>query len=292
MKTQNIKDLRHLIRYAKGRNLKSYSYSSLYHCVASILDGSHIQYYKTVIPDDKDNFITPEHVYGCFRTRKVKTIEEIQFEHHLWAPPAEYNKIYGRCSEPNQKKILYCSNNLIVTFAELGLRDGDICVTARFAEELNQNENVFTVAIGKERAFFEDNPKYNPSGDRLDKILSPKKLKKQLIIEDFIHKAFVKKVYEAHHYKYKLTAAISRFYLDEQRNKGIEIAGILYPSVKANLNSFNLAFYEETAKKLLKISWIRAIKIKKVENERYTFDYLGQVNSIDENGRLSWLLNK
>lgn len=290
MKSHNKKDLKHLIKFTTGRNLKTYPYNILYHDVAKILDGSWINYFSTFIPETSSDTADPFYGYGCFRARLVNNYTDVEFEKNIWAPPAHLNKNFGRCSEPDQQKILYCSNSMVVALAELGAKENQTFVMASFAaDRFEENENLFIVPVGTSRDFFEKSTKFNPNGYELKKNLSRKMYQKQLIVDQFVNRCFQKRVYHEHTYKYKLTAAISKFYLEESKDKALQIAGIMYPSVKASLKSFNMAFYEDLAKKFLEVVWIRALKISKIEGNHYQFKYIAYATEPAPGEALHWI---
>lgn len=128
--------------------------------VGNLLNQVPQPHFTLAIPDEEFDPRNPEHINGCFRTRP-DSFEKVTEEKHLWARDKESVKNFGRCHGPNQE-VLYCSNNMIVNFAELGLKNGDVCVTARFVSK-QPAEPINMVMLGDNRYKFESNLKFNPA---------------------------------------------------------------------------------------------------------------------------------
>lgn len=287
MKTQDYNELLKLIKFIEKNEYKL-PFSELYHLVASVLDGATSLYLDINLPDEDESKLSSSNI--CYRSRIVKNINEIVSEDGLWAPPLGLNKGYGRCNVPDQQ-ILYCSNDLRVNFEELEIEVGNFCVTARFCEKLNpENKKIFLVPIGQKRSTIEKNPEINPTGlPPLEMHYNEDGLRKLGLVEDFVLRSFKRKVQYTQNYKYKITAAISKFYSQEKIVPKVEIAGFIYPSIKSKYeNAFNFAYYERHARERLEIVEIVARQILNISGESIKFDNLNYVAKFTGDGGLEW----
>ncbi|MFZ3229834.1 MAG: hypothetical protein WA160_06490 [Pseudobdellovibrio sp.] len=270
-------------------------FDPLHNLIGNLLNKAPVAGIQLKVPHDIFNPNIQEHINGCFRIRKFKEIEslknQIQDDRALWARPKASVNDYGRCHSPNQE-ILYCSNNMIVGLAEVGAEVGDLCAVARFTSKSNVAP-IKMVLLGDSRYKFENDKKYNPLGHNIESQLSELNLTKLKAIEAFLTKAFQKPIALNEEYNYKLTSSVAKFYFNEPakmflKDESTSVEGILYPSIKANLKSYNLAIRNIVAQELLQITNIFIIRVLKIEDKKYMFEFIEQVVDQNTDGSYIW----
>ena len=259
------------------------SFDDLYNLIGQLLNEVPVAGIQLGVPYDILDLNIPEHMFGCFRVRKFKSIQDakaqIKDPRSFWARPKELVYNYGRCHSPKEE-ILYCSNNMIVALSEIQAEVGDVCAIARLVSKKNA-PRLDLISLGDSRHKFTEE-RYNPYGINIDSQLDEINLKKLELIENFVIKSFRKKISPHEEFKYKLTAAIAKFCFHEPAkmilsHESIIANGILYPSIKAGYSCYNMAFKNSVFQNHLEISNIFCIEITKVEGFQYTFDLIDEV---------------
>jgi hypothetical protein len=284
MKNKTVNDINSLIRKIEscdGKNIDE----SLFNFVGNLLNGAglaHSIFAAPIIPKE-----LLEKGYGCYRTRKIKSIEEIYNVDHLWALKSEDVKSIGRCNKLGQS-ILYCSNHQATTFTELDLQPGDIYVSTRYETKLPIESHYITIIIlGDDITKYYLDNEFNPDKhvDFRTQLNQKNRIKHDLI-DRFVTRMFQNKVFNQNAHHYNITSAITNFYFNCLEAKAIELGGIIYPSVKAEYGSFNMAIKDEYARKNLEIRSSVFYKITSVKGTNYKSIPLGQVVNIDDSGNL------
>ena len=244
---------------------------------------------------EQSNFdLNNSDLYGCFRLRCFNSHEEAlnQVNHvsKILSPPAHLVTDFGRCNKPSQS-VLYCANNLIVGLAEINSKPGNFIVGVRLEQKLN--EEFDCLLLGVDPQSVHGNPMFNP--DNKEYKLGHKydwQLRKQKMVERWAKKTFNARIAGRKKINYMISSAITDkiFYPEHPfyfNGKQIFPECIIYPSVKANLKSFNLAFKSDAAEKLLKITDIFLIRLESIENSIYSLNII-TYGEIDDAGFISW----
>lgn len=71
-------------------------------------------------------------------------------------------------------------------------------------------------------------------------------------------------------------------------DESTKVDGILYPSLKASLKSYNLAINNDIAKRHLEITDVFVVKVLKIENTTYTFEFIEQATIYTDDGSFVW----
>lgn len=271
MRNKNSLEIRQLINLIENfRNETSINVLENY--IGHLLDDYPVNYFYLISNEMEE---LNNDGYGIHRSRRINNIDEIKTETDMWEPPPQLIVNPGRMNK-KYESVLYCSNHITTTFAELDAKVGDLFATARLSRQSNSElPHLKLISFGeyldnyfKFKRFNSDgHKKIRPQLNRKDRI-------KYDLINDYLVALFRRKKNDDKIFLYLKTALITEFYKRE-----IKVDGFFYPSVKASYGSYNLALSPISAKKHLEIKSIVFYRIKKISSTRYDFSIEGKLES-------------
>ena len=99
---------------------------------------------------------------------------------------------------------------------------------------------------------------------------------------------FTRQISDKNAYRYKLTAAIGELHIGDIKNLNIQIAGVLYPSVRMWANRDNIALEPWFVDKHLEFRKAVHIRIEERRETQFDVDSLDAAHGFDETGNLKW----
>lgn len=277
MKLKTSKEIKQLIKLIENfQDIDSIRNLELY--VGHLLNGYPIMLFDLEVITGPEGL---DEGYGIYRSRLIKSVNDIRIERDLWEAPLKYNKI-GRMNLEFDS-VLYCSNHFLTTFSELDVKPRDICATARFEKKVNSEiDKLKIIPFGENLDKYFKNKIFNEKKiEDIKTSLSKREKEKYKIITDFLTTIFRKKKNEDEYLFYLRTATIANFY-----RKQFHGHGFFYPSVKANYGSYNIALNPVFAKRHLEIKSLLFYEIIDVRPGQITFKVISQVKSISSSGEL------
>lgn len=186
---------------------------------------------------------------GLFRARK--NFGDKFFEHtsELWCLPSKYKKkaTMGRCNRVGEV-ILYCALNEETAIHEVCPNSGDFVTLSRLAHfQQHQKKEIRFKMLGvvdEEKSMDEGTPSEmkKPYPGYQSIFSNPNDVEKVNLIHKFINNTYSEVVSNQEQYKYKLTNAITEYFMkDPLASFEDQLDAIMYSSVKAKDELFNVA---------------------------------------------------
>ncbi len=198
-------------------------------------------------------------------------------------PPKNFVTRYGIANLKNQS-VFYGTFDFMTAAQEMDLEIGDIITVSQWKNKNNSNLVVCSMFTQKPT---NENGSFNPPMLKIYNLLLEKS--KDIVHSDFILKlmsfyahCFAEKIDSINNNAYLFSALLANKILYEYENGSID--AILYPSVKGNLQTNNIAIKPSSFDKnyeLYHTSEKRVISIDKTQELR--FEILGQSKSIIDN---------
>ncbi|RZF21701.1 hypothetical protein DAY19_08410 [Halobacteriovorax vibrionivorans] len=229
-------------------------FSKIFDKVVEIFNGIVLCRIKLSVVEKRDNPL-----FGIFRAREVDGSFDIKDLDSYWAKPPELQLDYGRCNTINHS-VFYSSNYKLSTLLECRAKVGSEWVIAEFE---NIDEAFFeSVLLGGFGKVFDRMWGHQGRMDSFFDHLSKSEKKKNKILYKYISSKLSEKTNSKK--KYKLTSAISRFFLKDKRNSA-NVECIIYPSIMTKSRSLNFAIDPYVAKeklRIVKLYHVRVLDIK------------------------------
>ncbi len=212
--------------------------------------------------------VTGDPEFGIFRARQVDGTFDLENPDNYWAKPRELQKDYGRCHSLGESRF-YASNFLLSTVLECRARPGSEWIIAEFdSRENSMFESVFLGGVG---TGFDRMMGHQSRLDSFFTNLSKSEKKKNNLLYQYISQKLGEKVGSSR--KYKLTAAISKFFFRSPNNSS-NIECIIYPSLVSKKKILNLAIDPESAKEKLNVVKLYHVRINSINFKETSNLYL------------------
>lgn len=217
--------------------------------------------------------VTGDPTFGLFRARQVDGTYDLYDPDNYWAKPAKLQFKYGRCHSKGESRF-YGSNYLLSTVLECRAKPGTEWVIAKFeSEEASALSSVF---LGGVASGFDRMLGHQGRMNSFFSGLSKSDMKKNNLLYKWITKKLGEKVNSSK--KYKLTAAISKFFFRSPQNSA-NVECIVYPSLMTRKNILNFAIDSESAREKLKVVNLYHVRVESISSKKSS--NLKIINAID-----------
>lgn len=229
---------------------------------------------------------------GFFRARKNAGTNLYQTVDEIWCPPDGTRIQIGRCNR-EREVLLYCSTIAQIAVREVMPTSGDFVTVSRLQHLPYHNRKILRfkmLGVVDESVSMEENTPEELRNKYIgfDQIFKNNEdVVKNNEIHKYLNRKFAEKVNEGEEHKYKLTIALTEYFMKEPSN-GFEdkIDGIMYSSVKHEDELLNLVFDPKKAEQHMSITegWVYHI----VDNENP--DSWNLINSfkVESDGKLKY----
>tara|TARA_B100001971_G_C18266286_1_gene592869 strand:- start:5054 stop:5881 length:828 start_codon:yes stop_codon:yes gene_type:complete len=205
--------------------------------------------------------VTGDPRFGLFRARQVDGTFDLENPVNYWAKPSELQIEYGRCHSKGESRF-YASNYILSTVLECRAKPGSEWVIAEFDSIDNSLfESVFLGGVG---TGFDRMMGHQGRLDSFFSNLSKSEKKKNNLLYQYISKRLGEKVNSSK--KYKLTAAISKFFFRSPHNSA-NVECIIYPSLMTKKNVLNFAIDSESAREKLKVVRLYHVRVESISSK-------------------------
>ncbi len=211
--------------------------------------------------------------------RAVKWNERPTNIEQLIHPKPECIKTYSRCNDIGVT-YFYGSFNWEPTLFELRVNEGDYIVLSLF----QAIDNLELTPIGFTEAVFDRLDSHRtPHPEARPKNVEIIERDSNKIVDEFIAESFTKIVNVGEEYKYKISVAISKFFMCNEH-----IDGIIYPTISMNADSENVALKPESV--LHKLQLANTVYAKVGKNNGFFYQLVPEFisNRVALNGDLFW----
>ncbi|WP_034728288.1 hypothetical protein [Bacteriovorax sp. BSW11_IV] len=199
--------------------------------------------------------------FGLFRARQVDGTFDLDNPDNYWAKPAQFQVDYGRCHSITESRF-YASNYILSTVLECRAKPGSEWVIAEF--DIIENTFFESVFLGGVGTGFDRMMGHQGRLDFFFSNLSKSEKKKNNLLYKYISKKLGEKVSSSK--KYKLTAAISKFFFRSPHNSA-NVECIIYPSLMTKKKVLNFAIDSESAREKLRIIRIYHVRVESISTK-------------------------
>lgn len=199
--------------------------------------------------------------FGLFRARQVDGTFDLEDPDNYWAKPSELQIDYGRCHSIGESRF-YGSNYLLTTTLECRAKPGTEWVIAEF---LSRDNLVFeSVFLGGVGSGFDRMMGHQGKLDSFFSNLSKSEKKKNNLLYKYISRKLGEKLSSPR--RYKLTAAISKFFFRNPHNSA-NVECIIYPSLMTKKKVLNFAIESDSAKEKLQVVRLYHVRVKSISTK-------------------------